>query len=122
MKKIPNSLKAYLAMFWLGILAGVACRLSDIFPYDSLWSLSSIASLFGFWIASAGAITWLSSSNGGAAAVIAKAVKTCEVITYEDLGAEAIHKLEVEDLVCFVAIDAQGGNLYETGRLPYAKD
>ena len=78
--------------------------------------------LFGFWIASAGAITWLSSSNGGAAAVIAKAVKTCEVITYEDLGAEAIHKLEVEDLVCFVAIDAQGGNLYETGRLPYAKD
>ena len=59
---------------------------------------------------------------GGAAAVIAKAVKTCEVITYEDLGAEAIHKLEVEDLVCFMAIDAQGGNLYETGRLPYAKD
>ncbi len=58
MKKIPNSLKAYLAMFWLGILAGMACRLSDIFPYDSLWSLSSIASLFGFWIASAGAITW----------------------------------------------------------------
>lgn len=66
MKKIPNSLKAYLAMFWLGILAGMACRLSDIFPYDSLWSLSSIATLFGFWIASAGAITWLSSSNGGA--------------------------------------------------------
>ena len=59
---------------------------------------------------------------GGAAAGIAKAVKTCEVITYEDLGAEAIHKLEVEDLVCFMAIDAQGGNLYETGRLPYAKD
>ncbi len=56
---------------------------------------------------------------GGAAAVIAKAVKSCEVITYEDLGAEAIHKLEVEDLVCFVAIDAQGGNLYETGKLPF---
>ena len=31
-------------------------------------------------------------------------------------------QVEVEDLVCFVAIDAQGGNLYETGRLPYAKD
>lgn len=56
---------------------------------------------------------------GGAAAVIAKAVKSCEVITYEDLGAEAIHKLEVEDFICFVAIDAQGGNLYETGKLPY---
>ncbi|MBQ3198760.1 MAG: Fe-S-containing hydro-lyase [Firmicutes bacterium] len=56
---------------------------------------------------------------GGAAAVIAKAVKSCEVITYEDLGAEAIHKLEVEDFICFVAIDAQGDNLYETGKLPY---
>jgi fumarate hydratase subunit beta len=59
---------------------------------------------------------------GGAAAVIAKAVKSCEIITYEDLGAEAVRKLEVEDFICFVAIDAHGGNLYETGRLPYAKE
>lgn len=59
---------------------------------------------------------------GGAAAVIAKAVKTCEVIAYEDLGPEAIHKLEVEDLICFVAVDAAGGNIYETGKLPYIKD
>lgn len=58
---------------------------------------------------------------GGAAAVIAKAVKACEVLAYEDLGAEAIHKLEVEDFVCIVAIDAEGGNLYETGKLPYVK-
>lgn len=58
---------------------------------------------------------------GGAAAVIAKAVKSCEVLAYEDLGAEAIHKLEVEDFVCIVAIDAEGGNLYETGKLPYIK-
>lgn len=56
---------------------------------------------------------------GGAAAVIAKAVKRCEVITYEDLGAEAIHKLEVEDFICFVAIDCEGNNLYETGKLEY---
>lgn len=66
MRKIPNSLKAYLVMFLVGILAGVACRLSDFFPYNSLWSLSSIATMFGFWIASAGVITYLSSSNGGA--------------------------------------------------------
>lgn len=59
---------------------------------------------------------------GGAAAVIAKAVKTCEVIAYEDLGPEAIHKLEVEDLICFVACDASGGNIYETGKIPYIKD
>ena len=58
---------------------------------------------------------------GGAAAVIAKAVKSCEVLAYEDLGAEAIHKLGVDEFVCIVAIDAFGGNLYETGKLPYVK-
>lgn len=58
---------------------------------------------------------------GGAAAVIAKAVRSCEVLAYEDLGSEAIHKLEVEDFVCIVAIDAEGGNLFETGKLPYIK-
>ena len=56
---------------------------------------------------------------GGAAAVIAKSVKSCEVITYEDLGAEAIHKLEVQDFICFVAIDCECNNLYETGRAEY---
>lgn len=58
---------------------------------------------------------------GGAAAVIAKSVKSCEVITYEDLGAEAIHKLEVEDFICFVAIDAEGNNLYETGKKEFCR-
>jgi fumarate hydratase subunit beta len=50
---------------------------------------------------------------GGAAAVIAKSVKKCEVIAYEDLGTEAVHKLEVENFVCVVAIDSNGGNLYK---------
>lgn len=66
MRKIPDSFRAYLLMLLIGLLAGLVCRLSDFFPYDSLWSLSSIATLFGFWIASATIITYLSSSNGGA--------------------------------------------------------
>lgn len=49
------------------MLAGVLCRLTDFLPYEeSLWSLPSIATLFGFWIASVGIITYLSSSNKGA--------------------------------------------------------
>lgn len=64
--KLKDSLKSYALLFLLGILAGVICRLSDFFPYESLWSLSSIATLFGFWIASVGVITCFSASGKGA--------------------------------------------------------
>ena len=46
-------------------------------------------------------------------------MKKAEIIAYEDLGAEAIRRLEVEDLPVTVIIDAQGNNLYETGRSAY---
>lgn len=52
---------------------------------------------------------------GGAAALIASSVKECEVVAYDELGPEAIRRLVVEDYPCIVAIDAQGGNLYEEG-------
>lgn len=52
---------------------------------------------------------------GGAAATIANSVKKAEVIAYPELGPEAVRRLEVEDFPCVVAIDAQGGNLYELG-------
>lgn len=64
--KIKDNYKAYSILFLLGVLVGVICRLSDFFPYDSLWSLSSIATLYGFWIASIGIITYISSSNKSA--------------------------------------------------------
>ena len=54
---------SYFKLFLGGILVGIICRLSDFFPYESLWSISSIATLFGFWIASVGMITYCSSSN-----------------------------------------------------------
>ncbi len=56
---------------------------------------------------------------GGAAALIGKCVKKAEIVTYEDLGAEAIRKLEVEDLPIVVVIDSEGNNLYELGREAY---
>jgi fumarate hydratase subunit beta len=56
---------------------------------------------------------------GGAAALIGKCVKNAEIVTYEDLGAEAIRRLEVEDLPIVVVIDSEGNNLYEVGREAY---
>ena len=59
---------------------------------------------------------------GGTGAAISKSVKKAEVIAYDDLGTEAIRRLEVENLAAIVAIDAHGGNLFETGRAKYAQD
>ncbi|NLC04774.1 MAG: Fe-S-containing hydro-lyase [Tissierellia bacterium] len=56
---------------------------------------------------------------GGAAALIAKTIKSAEVIAYEDLGAEAIRKVYVEDFPATVINDAHGGDLYELGREEY---
>lgn len=56
---------------------------------------------------------------GGAGALLGKCIKKCELIAYEDLGAEAFRKLYVEDFPVFVIIDCYGNNLYETGRENY---
>ena len=56
---------------------------------------------------------------GGCGALLSKCIKKAEVIAYEDLGAEAIRRLEVEDFPAVVIIDSQGNNLYETGRTAY---
>lgn len=56
---------------------------------------------------------------GGAGALAAKTVKKAEMVAYEDLGPEAIRRLEVEDFPAIVCIDAQGNDLYEVGRAKY---
>lgn len=56
---------------------------------------------------------------GGCGALLSKCIKKAEVIAYEDLGAEAIHRLEVEDFPAIVIIDSAGNNLYESGRAAY---
>jgi len=58
---------------------------------------------------------------GGAGALIAQCVKSSEIVAYEDLGAEAIRKLVVEDMPLTVIIDSSGNNLYEKGRKEYLK-
>ena len=50
---------------------------------------------------------------GGAGAILSKAIKSSEVIAYDDLGTEAIRKLEVEKFPVIVVIDSEGNNLYE---------
>ena len=56
---------------------------------------------------------------GGCGALLSKCIKKAEVVAYEDLGAEAIRRLEVEDFPVVVIIDSEGNNLYETGRKAY---
>lgn len=59
---------------------------------------------------------------GGAGALISKAIKSCEIIAFEDLGPEAIRRLEVEDFPLVVVIDSKGNNLYEQGRKNYLEN
>lgn len=56
---------------------------------------------------------------GGAGALIAKSIKKSEVIAYEELGAEAIRRLEVEDFPVTVVNDIYGGDAYEEGKAKY---
>ena len=58
---------------------------------------------------------------GGAGAIIASCIKSCEIIAYEDLGPEAVRRLVVEDLPLTVVIDSEGHDLYEIGRQDYLK-
>lgn len=56
---------------------------------------------------------------GGCGALLSRCIKKSEVIAYDDLGAEAIRRLEVEDFPVVVVIDSEGNNLYVTGRAAY---
>jgi fumarate hydratase subunit beta len=61
------------------------------------------------------------AATGGAAALIAKAVKKYEVVAYPDLGTEAIAKMTVEDFPVIVVIDSEGNNYYEQGQKQYRR-
>jgi fumarate hydratase subunit beta len=62
------------------------------------------------------------AATGGAGALLAKRVKNAEVVAYEDLGPEAIRKLEVEDLPVIVINDIRGNDLYVEGEKKYKKE
>lgn len=56
---------------------------------------------------------------GGAGALLSKCIKSSEIIAYEDLGTEAVRKLNVENFPVIVVIDSEGNNLYEKALLEY---
>ena len=56
---------------------------------------------------------------GGAGALLSSCIKSAEVVCYEDLGAEAVRRLVVEDLPVVAVIDSDDSNLYENGRKAY---
>lgn len=56
---------------------------------------------------------------GGAGALLSNCIKSAEIVAYEDLGAEAVRRLVVEDLPVVCVIDCEGNNLYENGRKAY---
>ena len=58
---------------------------------------------------------------GGAGAILSKRILSSEVIAYEDLGTEAIRKMQIKDFPVIVVIDTEGNNLYETAILEYQK-
>jgi fumarate hydratase subunit beta len=57
--------------------------------------------------------------TGGAAALIAKSVRSIKIVAFPELGPEAINALVVKDLPAIVAIDCRGRNLYESGPKKY---
>ncbi len=56
---------------------------------------------------------------GGAGAILSKCIRSAEVVAYEDLGTEAVRRLEVEDFPAIVVVDCEGNNLYETAIKEY---
>jgi fumarate hydratase subunit beta len=61
------------------------------------------------------------ASVGGTAALSARCVKTAEIIAFEDLGPEAVYRLEVREFPLVVAVDCYGGNLFTEGIEKYRK-
>ncbi|HBT47005.1 MAG TPA: Fe-S-containing hydro-lyase [Peptococcaceae bacterium] len=58
---------------------------------------------------------------GGAGALLAQRIKKAEIVAYEELGPEAIYRLEVEDFPLIVGIDSRGQNAYLMGKARYSK-
>jgi len=61
------------------------------------------------------------TTTGGAAALVARSIKSATVVAFEDLGPEALLRLEVEDLPAIVVNDMYGGDAYEQGKAKYKR-
>lgn len=59
---------------------------------------------------------------GGAGALLSKSILSSQIVAYEDLGTEAVRRLEVKDFPVIVVIDSRGNNLYETAQMEYCEE
>ena len=75
-------------------MIGKGLRMIDCRSHEEIWS----------------PLLWC---NRGAAALISSCIINQEIIAFEDLGTEAIRRIEVKDFPCFVVIDAQGRDIYK---------
>ncbi len=57
---------------------------------------------------------------GGAAYLVSKAIRQSRIVAFEDLGMEAIHEFEVEDMPVTVAVDSNGTSVHQTGPAEWA--
>ena len=80
--RFNGSCKSYILVTGIGFLVGIITRLSDYLPYDTLWSFSSIASAFGFWIVTTTCIILFSSSNKNASINVLLYLSTMNVTFY----------------------------------------
>ena len=62
------------------------------------------------------------AATGGAGALLAKRIKKADVVAYEDLGTEAIRRIEVEDFPVVVVNDIHGNDLYVEGQKKYRRE
>jgi fumarate hydratase class I len=58
---------------------------------------------------------------GGAAYLVSKAIRKARIVAFEDLGMEAIHEFEVEDMPVTVAVDVNGTSVHQTGPAEWRK-
>ena len=97
-------------------------------PYAPLLLRHGLAAMIGKGARSAEVIDAMQETGGaylvaigGAGALIADKIKRLEVVAYDDLGCESIKRLTVEKFPAIVAIDALGGNLYQSGQSAYRR-
>ena len=96
-------------------------------PYAPLLLDMGLSAMIGKGERSAAVVDAIKRNNavylcaiGGAGALACRCITKCDVIAFDDLGCESVKRLTFEKFPLIVAIDCEGGNIFETGRKEYA--
>lgn len=97
-------------------------------PYVPLLLDMGLSAMIGKGERSAAVVDAIKRNNavylcaiGGAGALACRCITKCDVIAFDDLGCESVKRLTFEKFPLIVAIDCEGGNIFETGRKEYAQ-